>query len=108
MDADKALHYRDWVNNDRLVARHLTEYGFKYKNETQHLENGYVVYGTGLFGHAFCVDNNYEVSYHHNATTWASEKWSRSQKRKFFFDKIGMLPVYNKLENLKKALKKSR
>ena len=108
VDADKALHYRDWVNNDRLVARHLTEYGFKYKNETQHLENGYVVYGTGLFGHAFCDDDHFEVSYHHNATTWDSEKWSRSQKRKFFFDKIGLLPVYNKLENLKKALKKSR
>lgn len=100
VDADKALHYRDWVNNDRLVARHLTEYGFKYKNETQHLEKGMVVYATGLFGHAFCPDKRYEVSFHHNATTWDTDKWSRSQKKRYFFDKLGLLPVYNKLRSV--------
>lgn len=106
VDADKALHYRDWVNNDRLVARHLTEYGFKYKNETQHLNNDMVVYGTGLFGHAFCPDEHYEVSYHHNAATWDTDRWSRSQKTRYFFDKLGLLPHYNKLKSALKSKKK--
>lgn len=104
VDADKALHYRDWVNNDRLVARHLTEYGFRYINETQYLENGFVVYGTGVFGHAFCVDDRYEVSFHHNASTWESEKWSRSQKMRFFFDKVGLLPIYDRLKKIKNKI----
>lgn len=107
VDADKALHYRDWVNNDRLVARHLTHYGFRYKNETQRLENNMVVYGTGIFGHAFCPDERFEVSYHHNAATWESEKWSRSQREAFFFDKIGMLPLYKRYKKLKKSIKRA-
>lgn len=106
VDADKALHYRDWVNNDRLVARHLTHYGFRYKNETQQLDNNMVVYGTGIFGHAFCPDERFEVSYHHNASTWESEKWSRSQREAFFFDKIGMLPLYKRYKKLKKSIKR--
>lgn len=104
-DADWAFHYRDHVNNDRLVARYLTHYGFRYKNETQYLENNMVVYGTGVFGHAFCPDKRYEVSYHHNAATWESEKWSRSQKMGFFFDKIGLLPFYKKYKKVKKSIK---
>lgn len=105
VDADRALHYRDWVNNDRLVARCLVDYGFKYKNETQYLEKGFVVYGTGLFGHAFCPDKHYEVSYHHNAATWDTEKWSRSQKRAFFFDKLGLRSVYEKIKSIRKGKK---
>ena len=106
VDADKALHYREWVNNDRLVARCLTEYGFKYKNETQYLKNDMVVYGTGVFGYAFCPQEEFEVSYHHNALSWESEKWSRSQKTKFFFDKLGLLSVYVRFKDLRKKLGK--
>ena len=43
-DADWALHYREHVNNDRLVARYLTKYGFRYVNETQYLQNNMVVF----------------------------------------------------------------
>ena len=105
-DADWALHYRDHVNNDRLVARYLTHYGFRYKNETQHLDGGMVVYGTGLFGYAVCPDERFEVSYHHNAATWESEKWTRTQKMSFFFDKIGLLPVYQGYKKIKKKIRK--
>jgi hypothetical protein len=95
------------VNNDRLVARHLTHYGFRYKNETQRLENNMVVYGTGIFGHAFCPDERFEVSYHHNAATWESEKWNHTQKMSIFFDKIGLLPVYKRYKKLKKRIKRA-
>ena len=73
-DADWALHYREHVNNDRLVARYLTKYGFRYVNETQYLHNNMVVFGTGVFGHAFCPDERNEVSLHHNAASWLPKK----------------------------------
>jgi hypothetical protein len=102
---ERALHYRDWVNNDRLVARYCAERGFRYKDETQHFGDEMVVYGTGLFGHAFCVNPVFSVSYHHNAATWESERWTRTQKMSFFFDKIGLLPVYKWYKKLKKKVK---
>ncbi len=102
---ERALHYREWVNNDRLVARYCAARGFRYKDETQHFGDGMVVYGTGLFGHAFCVNENYSISYHHNAATWDSERWSRRQRREFFLDKIGLLNVYKRLRRL---IKKSK
>lgn len=103
--SERALHYREWVNNDRLVARHCAERGFKYKDTTQHFGDDMVVYGTGLFGHAFCANPMYSVSYHHNAATWDSESWSKGQKREFFFDKLGLLQVYKWLKGLKKRIK---
>ena len=102
VDADRALHYRDWVNNDRLVARHLTEYGFRYKNETQHLINDMIVYGTGVFGHAFCPDERYEVSWHYNAASW-SDKKRKKKKIKVVFERLGLGGVYDKLK--KKLIK---
>ena len=102
---ERALHYREWVNNDRLVARYCAERGFKYKDETQHFGDGMVVYGTGMFGHEYCENPNYTISYHHNAATWDSDRWTKRQRREFFFDKLGLLPVYTWLRNLKKKLK---
>lgn len=103
---ERALHYRGWVNNDRLVARYLTQYGFRYKDETQRFGDGMVVYGTGVFGYAFSPNPNYSVSYHHNAATWEAEKWNRTQKMSFFFDKIGLIGVYKHYKSLKKRIKK--
>ena len=67
---------------DRLVARYLTKYGFRYVNETQYLQNNMVVFGTGVFGHAFCPDERYEVSLHHNAASWLPKKTNRGQWKK--------------------------
>lgn len=102
---ERALHYREWVNNDRLVARHCAERGFKYKDETQHFGDNMVVYGTGLFGYAFSVNPSFKVSYHHNAATWDSDRWTKYQRRAFLLDKIGLLPAYNWLRSIKKAIK---
>ncbi len=104
---DRALHYREWVNNDRLVARYCAERGFKYKDETQHFGDGMVVYGTGVFGHEYCVNHNYTVSYHHNAATWDSARWSKRQRREFFLDKVGLLPVYSWLRKVLKGESKT-
>ena len=105
---ERALHYRDWVNNDRLVARHLAQYGFRYKDETQHFGDEMVVYGTGKFGHALCPNSNAEISYHHNAASWgdASTK-SKREVRELFFDKLGLLGVYRWYKSLKKSIKHS-
>lgn len=103
---ETAYHYRDWVNNDRLVARYLSQYGFRYINETQTFGEGMIVYKTGVFGHAFGVDKDYSVSFHHNATTWDNTNWTRSQRLSFFLDKIGLLAFYNYCRDLKKRLKK--
>lgn len=96
--------YREHFNLDRLVARYLTQYGFKYKDETQHFGNKMVVYGTGTFGHAFCPTKTYSISYHHNAATWNSEKWDKKRKRELLLDKMGMLSLYKKLRAFKKKL----
>lgn len=103
---ERALHYREWVNNDRLVARYLTQYGFRYVNETQHLQNNMVVFGTGTFGHAFCPDQRREVSYHYNAATWETERWTHKQHWLFFLDKFNLLPVYKRYKTLRKKLKR--
>lgn len=102
---ERALHYREWVNNDRLVARYCAERGFKYKDETQHFGNEMIVYGTGLFGYAFSTNPMYSVSYHHNAATWDSSRWSRRQKLEFFLDKIRMLSVYRSIRKIIEYLK---
>ena len=99
VDADRALHYRDWVNNDRLVARHLAEYGFKYKNETQRFGDGMVVYGTGIFGHEFCPDSRYEVSWHYNAASWLDKKGKKSTI-KSYFEKLGLGTLYSRIRRL--------
>lgn len=99
VDADKALHYREWVNNDRLVARHLVDYGFKYKNETQQLDQNMIVYGTGVFGHAYCPDERYEVSWHHNAASWSDKKRKKS-KVKMVFEELGLERLYAKLKKM--------
>ena len=104
--AEYAFNYRQYVNNDRMVARYLSRYGFRYKDVTQEFGNGMVVFGTGIFGHAFCPNSKYTVSYHHNAATWEQERWTRTQKVGFFFDKLGLLPVYKKYKALKKKIKK--
>ena len=100
-----AKNYRDWVNNDRLVARYLTQYGFRYVNETQHLQDNIIIYRTGLFGYAFSPDPHYEISFHHNAATWESELWSRTKRHEMFFDKFGLLTPYRKYKSVKRKLK---
>lgn len=103
-NSERALNFRDWVNFDRLVARYLTQYGFRYINETQHLQNNMVVFGTGTFGHAFCPDQRREVSYHYNAATWDDNvmKKSRWSTR---FDKMGLLPIYKLYKSIKRVFK---
>ncbi len=103
---DTALHYREWVNNDRLVARYLSQYGFRYKNETQRFGDEMIVMKTGVFGHAFGVYKDFSISYHHNATTWDNENWSRHQRFIFFIDKIGLLSVYKLYKSVKQKIKK--
>lgn len=100
-DDERALNYRQWVNNDRLVARHLTAYGFRYKDETQHLDGDIIIYGTGTFGYAFCPNPSYTVSFHHNAASWDSEHFTRAQRRRLFFDRLGLLPLYQWAKRLK-------
>lgn len=98
---ERALRYRDWVNNDRLVARYLTQYGYRYKNETQHFGDDMVVFATGKFGHAFCPDQRREVSYHYNAATW-SDSLPNSQKKRLLWDKMGLLPLYDFLRKIRR------
>lgn len=104
---ERAYNYREWVNNDRLVARCLSKYGFRYVNETQHLEGDMVIYGTGIFGHAYCPDKRYEVSFHHNAASWESEKWSTTKRHEVFFDKLGLLKPYHVYKIIKLKVKSS-
>lgn len=103
---ERALHYREWVNNDRLVARYLSHYGFRYKNETQHLGDNMVVYGTGTFGYEFSPNNDNVVSYHHNAASWEPESWTKTKHYQMFWDKIGLLSIYNAYKSVKRRIKK--
>ena len=98
---ERALHYREWVDNDRLVARYCAEYGYKYLNKTQYFGDGMVVYGTGLFGYLYSPDKNFSISFHHNAATWRSdEEMSRKERRNVLLDKLGLLGLYKRLRHL--------
>ena len=102
---ERALHYRDWVNNDRLVATYLTQYGFRYVDQTQLLDDNMIVFGTGVFGYPWGVSDKFEVSYHYNAATWDSERWSSSFKKDYMLDKLGLLPLYRFYKKIKKKIK---
>lgn len=106
IDADEeyAANYRKYVNNDRLVAKHAAKYGFKYKDEKQLIDNDMVIYPTGIFGHAYCTNPNFEVSYHYNAATW-SDLHTIGHKRKLFFDKLHLLWLYDAYKKLKKKIR---
>ncbi len=106
-DAEYARNYRDYVDNDRLVARHCADRGFRYINETQHFSDGMVVYQTGIFGYKSCPGNKFEVSYHYNAATWRKkDEIPRAERRRLMFDKLGLLPLYEKYKAAKRWLRK--
>jgi len=102
-DEEYAANYRKYVNNDRLVAKMATKYGFRYIDEKQYLENNMVIYPTGIFGHLFCVNPNYSVSYHYNAASW--NKKTKKQKQMLWLDKLHLLGFYKTYKKLKKKLK---
>lgn len=98
--------FRKYVIFDRLMARHLTYYGFRYQNKTQYLDNNMVVFGTGVFGYHLSPNPNYEISYHHNAASWGDRSTkSKTEIRSLWFDKRGLLPLYKKYKQCKKKLK---
>ncbi len=105
-DAEYALNYRHYVDNDRLVAKYAALRGFRYVNETQRFGDGMVVYGTGIFGYKSCPGNKYEVSYHYNAATWRKKgEIPRSEQRRLILDKLGLLDLYNGIKAKKNWLK---
>ena len=101
---DMVKDFRKYVNYDRLVARFLTEYGFKYRDETQLLENNMIVFGTGTFGYMWCPKPEFEVTFHHNAMTWESENWTKHKRKEVFFDKYGLLGAYKLYKRVKNLL----
>jgi len=104
---DYALNYRQYINNDRLVARYAAQRGFRYIDETQRFGDRMVVYGTGRFGYAFSPNPDFDVSFHHNAATWMSEEWNSTKRYSYFFDKLGLLPLYRKYKSMKKRVKQT-
>lgn len=99
-----AENFRSFYNYDRMFARYLSKYGFKYVDKTQHLDNNIIVFGTGTFGYPWGVTDNYTVSYHHNTMTWDNENWSSHQKKEFYLDKIGLLKPYKLFKKIKNKL----
>ena len=105
-DAEYAFNYRNYVDNDRLVAKYAAQRGFRYVDQTQHFGDGMVVYGTGIFGYKSSPTDQFEVSYHHNAATWRSkDEIPHNERLRFAFDKVGLLPLYNRYKRCKKSLK---
>lgn len=102
-DEEYAINYRKYVNNDRLVASFATKYGFRYIDEKQMLDNNMVIYPTGIFGHAFCLNKKFEVSYHYNATSWDKDSLNYHNSQ---FDKYHLLGLYKKFRTLKTLFKK--
>ncbi len=101
-DEEYAINYRKYVNNDRLVAHYATKYGFRYKDETQYLDDNMVIYQTGIFGYAFSVNPRYTVSYHHNAATW--DKKTKKQLFLIKLDQYRLLGFYNWLRKVRNRL----
>ena len=105
-DAEYALNYRNYVDNDRLVARYAAQRGFRYIDKTQHFGDEMVVYGTGIFGYKSSPTGKFEASYHHNAATWRKkEEIPRSERKRLVFDKLGMLGLYERYKSFKSRIK---
>ncbi len=102
-DEEYATNYRKYVNNDRLVAKYAAKYGFRYKDEKQVLENNMIIYPTGIFGHAFCANPKYSVTYHYNAASW----YKKSRKQEFiaFLDKVHLLKTYKRITSITKKIR---
>lgn len=97
--------FRKFVNYDRLFARFLIPYGFKYVDKTQLLDNNMVVFGTGTFGYSWSPNPNYTISFHHNAMTWDNDSWSKARKKRVMLDKLGLLSLYEKFKAVKSRIK---
>lgn len=105
-DAEYAINYRNYVDNDRLVARYAAQRGFRYIDKTQHFGDGMVVYGTGIFGYKSSPTDKFEVSYHYNAATWRrKDEIPRSERRRLVLDKLGVLGIYTRFKSIKKKFK---
>lgn len=98
-------NFRDFYNYDRMFARYLVKYGFKYVDKTQCLEDNMIVMGTGTFGYMWSVTPKYTVSFHHNSMTWNSDAWDKHTKKEYFFDRLGLLPLYKTFKRLKKTIR---
>lgn len=96
---DLINNFRKYVNFDRLMARHLTHYGFRYINETQYLDKNMVVFGTGIFGHAFCPDERFDVSWHYNEASWLDNKKKNWMKE--LLRELGLLKLLKAVKNFK-------
>lgn len=105
-DAQYVREYRKHINNDRLVAKFATQYGFRYKDELQLLSNNMVVYPTGIFGYKHCVNPQYSVSYHHNAASWGAK--NKMQRFVILLDKLHLLRLYQHYQSLKNRIKSLR
>ena len=99
-----AINYRNYVNNDRLVAKYATKYGFRYANEKQILTNNMIIYPTGIFGYKYCPDPAYSVTYHHNAASWISK--TRRKKFMYMLDQLHLLNSYKRLQAIKNKILK--
>ena len=98
---DMINNFRKYVNYDRLFARFLTQYGFKYRDETQLLEKNMIVFGTGTFGYMWSPNPNFEITFHHNAMTWDSEQWTKHKRKEVLLDKFGLLNIYRVFKKIK-------
>lgn len=93
---DHNANLRQYVIFDRLLPRTLVPYGFRYIDQTQHLDNDMVVYATGTFGYRFSTNPKHTVSYHHNATTWDHSKWSKFARLRYFLDQMGLKKMWHR------------
>lgn len=97
--------FRAFYNYDRMFARYLTRYGFKYVDQTQILENNMIVFGTGTFGYKWSANPEYTVSFHHNAMTWNYEAWDKHSKKEYLFDRFGLLKLYKTFKKCKNKIR---
>lgn len=99
-----AINYRNYVNNDRLVAKYAAQYGFRYVNEKQTLANSMVIYPTGIFGYKHCPNPDYSVAYHYNAASWISK--TKRNKFRYLLDQLHLMNFYKKIRSIKNKIVK--
>ena len=97
-------NFRDFYNYDRMFARYLTKYGFKYVDRTQILVENMIVFGTGTFGYKWSANPEYTVSFHHNAMTWDMDSWDNHTKKEYMFDRLGLLRLYKVFKRFKNQI----
>lgn len=87
---------------DGIMAREAVKYGFRYKDEFQQMEQGMVIYPSGLFCSMPDQVNTDSYLLHKCAQSWQPK--TKNQQIQLQLDKLNLLKIYKFFTGLKRKI----